>query len=103
MSEVALGSVDAIDLDTNKCTELGFWEGEVLGSSLYILERIKLTANDGKLFGSQQWSTVGTGYGKVELLFLVVWFLSVVWLPVRKMYVLNYFYGMGKRWIAQYL
>ena len=22
---VALGSVDEIDLDTNKCTEIGFW------------------------------------------------------------------------------
>ena len=30
-------------------------------------------------FGSQERSTVGTGYVKVELVFLVVWILSIVW------------------------
>lgn len=51
LPEIALVSVDGIELETNKCTEIDFLEGEVIGSSLEILGRIKITVNAGTLFG----------------------------------------------------
>ena len=42
MLGASLGSADSLDLGTNECIELGFWNGKVLGTTLVYLYRIKL-------------------------------------------------------------
>ena len=44
MLGASLGSVDGLEIVTNECTEIGFWEGKMLVTTLVAMDRIPLGA-----------------------------------------------------------
>ena len=59
-----------IDLGTNECIELCFWDGKILGTTLGAPDVFLLGTHDGEELGWLSGSTDGVAYGKLEGLLL---------------------------------